>query len=170
MKTVFQTVALLGLLAGLNGMAFGHSKPAPGLNTVRVPRVPGASAVIVNPAAARILGKALFWDTAVGSDGSACASCHYHAGSDTRTINQINTGDLDANQVLGLTFQSTKSGGNPTGGINTNYQLRQADFPMWAFADPSDKTSKLLFSTDDVVGSQGTFMANWIKSSPSSAS
>jgi cytochrome c peroxidase len=31
------------------------------------------------------LGKALFWDAKVGSDGStACASCHAHAGADDR--------------------------------------------------------------------------------------
>jgi cytochrome c peroxidase len=27
-----------------------------------------------------VLGKALFWDVSVGSDGMACASCHFHAG------------------------------------------------------------------------------------------
>jgi cytochrome c peroxidase len=26
------------------------------------------------------LGKALFWDRQLGSDGQACASCHFHAG------------------------------------------------------------------------------------------
>ena len=30
------------------------------------------------------LGKLLFWDQSVGSDGQACASCHYHAGADIR--------------------------------------------------------------------------------------
>jgi cytochrome c peroxidase len=31
------------------------------------------------------LGKALFWDVQVGSDGrTACASCHFHAGADHR--------------------------------------------------------------------------------------
>jgi len=36
------------------------------------------------------LGKALFWDTAIGSDGQACASCHFHAGADSRSKNQLN--------------------------------------------------------------------------------
>lgn len=41
--------------------------------------------------AALQLGKALFWDMQVGSDGvMACASCHFHAGADNRTKNQLN--------------------------------------------------------------------------------
>lgn len=33
-----------------------------------------------------LLGKALFWDVQAGGDGqTACASCHYHAGADTRS-------------------------------------------------------------------------------------
>jgi cytochrome c peroxidase len=37
------------------------------------------------------LGKALFWDTQVGSDGvQACASCHFHAGADDRSKNALN--------------------------------------------------------------------------------
>ena len=37
------------------------------------------------------LGKALFWDMQVGSDGvQACASCHFHAGADNRAKNALN--------------------------------------------------------------------------------
>lgn len=39
--------------------------------------------------AAEQLGKALFWDMAIGSDGMACASCHFHAGADNRIKNQL---------------------------------------------------------------------------------
>src|SRR4051812_5908659 len=42
--------------------------------------------------AAIALGKALFWDEQVGSDGQACASCRFHAGADDRTKNQLNPG------------------------------------------------------------------------------
>jgi cytochrome c peroxidase len=171
MKTRFFFLGFfLCLAVGINGSVFAHGKPAPGLNTVRVPKVTGlvagSSPIIVNQKFARILGKALFWDTAISSDGTACASCHYHAGADERSKNQLNTGDLDDDRILGLTFQPTKSGSNPSSRINTNYQLRKSDFPMWAFADPGDKNSKLLFSTDDVVGSQGTFMANFVRVNP----
>jgi len=41
--------------------------------------------------AALQLGKALFWDMQIGSDGvQACASCHFHAGADSRSVNQLN--------------------------------------------------------------------------------
>ena len=43
-----------------------------------------------------VLGKALFWDMQVGSDGvQACASCHFRAGADPRSINQVNPGGAD---------------------------------------------------------------------------
>lgn len=36
------------------------------------------------------LGKALFWDVQAGSDGrTACATCHYHAGADSRGVNTL---------------------------------------------------------------------------------
>jgi cytochrome c peroxidase len=38
------------------------------------------------------LGKALFWDQQLGSDGQACASCHFHAGADSRSKHQLNPG------------------------------------------------------------------------------
>ena len=39
------------------------------------------------------LGKALFWDMQVGSDGvQACASCHFRAGADPRSRNQVSPG------------------------------------------------------------------------------
>src|SRR5262249_40075361 len=44
------------------------------------PILPDASEYIQDIEAARQLGKALFWDTQAGSDGVACASCHFQAG------------------------------------------------------------------------------------------
>ena len=50
---------------------------------------------IVNRNAAIQLGKALFWDMQIGSDGvQACGSCHFHAGVDNRTRNQLNPNHL----------------------------------------------------------------------------
>src|ERR1700704_2054380 len=38
------------------------------------------------------LGKALFWDQQVGSDGQSCGSCHFSAGADPRTRNAVSPG------------------------------------------------------------------------------
>ena len=44
------------------------------------------SGLVCDGEAALALGKALYWDMQVGSDGrTACATCHFHAGADTRT-------------------------------------------------------------------------------------
>jgi cytochrome c peroxidase len=57
------------------------------------------SAQIVKDQTALIrLGKALFWDMQVGSDGiQACATCHFNAGADIRLRNQISPNLSDAN-------------------------------------------------------------------------
>lgn len=47
--------------------------------------VTGLDAIVKDRKAAIALGKALFWDMRVGSDGqTACATCHYSAGVDAR--------------------------------------------------------------------------------------
>lgn len=58
---------------------------------------------IVNAAAAIRLGKALFWDTQTGGDGQvACATCHFHGGTDARLTNTVNPGpDTTFNIVAG---------------------------------------------------------------------
>jgi cytochrome c peroxidase len=56
-----------------------------------VPLPPNLGDFIKDKQAALRLGKALFWDMQVGSDGiQACASCHFAAGADNRTRNAIN--------------------------------------------------------------------------------
>src|SRR4051794_35523548 len=57
-------------------------------------RVPGpVGGDIVDRAAATILGKALFWDIQASGDGKvACATCHFHAGADSRMMNTLNPG------------------------------------------------------------------------------
>ena len=60
------------------------------------------------------LGKALFWDMQVGSDGvQACASCHFRAGADPRSKNQVSPG-LKHVPVADLTYST---------GTGPNYQL-----------------------------------------------
>lgn len=91
------------------------------------------------------LGKVLFWDVQVGSDGmTACASCHYHAGSNARFKNTLAPG---AKGEFAELFSGL--GGGP------NYTLDSGDFPFHRLLDPSDADSKVLTSIDDVVGAAG---------------
>ena len=60
-----------------------------------VPKLPDLTGIVKNPDWAVVLGKALFWDIAVGSDGMACASCHFHAGADARISNALSPGLIE---------------------------------------------------------------------------
>lgn len=93
------------------------------------------------------LGKSLFWDMQLGSDGvQSCATCHFHAGADNRSKNQISPGILAS--LKDITFQV---------GRGPNYQLTAADFPFHKLADPNDRTSTVISDTNDVASSQGVF-------------
>lgn len=71
-----------------SGSGEGGGRP---LSSVPVPQPVGGD-IINGPAAVR-LGKALFWDEQTGGDGRiACATCHFRAGADTRTLNVLNPG------------------------------------------------------------------------------
>ena len=132
------------------------TEPPPILQSLRgvaVPEPANLGDYVMDRYWATVLGKALFWDMNVGSDQiQACASCHFSAGADTRIKNQISP---DLNNVAGTpvseTFDMTASGGK--GG--PNYTLKAADFPFHQLANPLDRESAVLFSTDDVVSSQG---------------
>jgi hypothetical protein len=112
---------------------------------------PPLDQIIQNRTAAIALGKALFWDTAAGSDGQACASCHFHAGADNRIKNQINPGTLRTDDpTSGMTFGPTASGAATSG---PNYTLRTGDFPFHQFNNPDARNSGVRFTTDDVASS-----------------
>ena len=146
-----------------------HGTIPPSLKGVKAPEVPGllsgAGRIVLNRRLAILLGKALFWDIQVGSDGMACATCHYHAGTDARVTNQISPGHAPAVRPTAATFEPMASGdhGGP------NHTIRLSDFPLQQFADPSDFTSQVLFTTDDVVGSAGTFGGEFLGTSETSA-
>ena len=124
------------------------------LKKYNIPTTPGLlegkSPIIVDKTTAIQLGKALFWDSNVGSNGVACASCHFHAGADSRTTNQLNPGTLHLGDASSKTFNLL---GNK-GGVN--YELKATDFPFFKFDDP-DYRSTLSSMTDDVVGSAGVY-------------
>src|SRR5207253_629680 len=71
--------------------------PIPGPDTL-LGFQPLSTEIVKDQAALISLGKALFWDMQVGSDGvQACATCHFNAGADTRTRNQISPNLSDTN-------------------------------------------------------------------------
>ncbi len=133
------------------------------LSDVPIPR-PGNLTQFLNPGArARkqlvVLGKALFWDMQVGSDGQACATCHFHAGADNRTKNQISPGLKNVDPMLQEVFDPTF-----TGGGGPNYELTAEDYPFYHLEVPDERNFEervVLFETDDVVSSQGVFKAQF---------
>src|SRR5213594_2125233 len=46
------------------------------LKTVPTPQAPNFKTFVANRGTLKVLGKALFWEQQVGSDGQGCASCH----------------------------------------------------------------------------------------------
>src|SRR5215467_11388129 len=87
------------------------------LKRVSVPKT-DLSPYVADPNLLVALGKALFWDMQLSSDGRvACASCHFHAGADHRVQNQLS---------------------NPLGTFVPNYTLTLADFPFHQLADSND--------------------------------
>ena len=113
---------------------------------------------IVNRKLAIVLGKSLFWDTNAGSDGIACGSCHFHAGAEGRTRNQINPGQYHPNAPEGQTFDLTASG-HASG---PDYTVGTSDFPFFRLQDPADKHSAIRYMTDDVMGSAGVFKQDFL--------
>jgi cytochrome c peroxidase len=132
--------------------------PLLSLKTVEIPPVLGLENYVRDKAAAIALGKALFWDAKVGSDGQACASCHFHAGADNRLKNQLNPGHPGGDRLFNRTA---------TGGGGPNYTLKPADFPFFKLLNPLDRNSAVAFESNDVVSSQGTFAGDFLSLLPS---
>jgi len=116
------------------------------LRAVAIPEPLGLDEFIKDRDAAIRLGKAFFWDMQVGSDGvQACASCHFRAGADPRSRNQLSPG-LKRVPQPDLTFTA----GGP------NYQLSAIDFPLTRLAIPGLRGALDPFTdSSDVVSSQG---------------
>ena len=137
---------VVGLALALGGVvtlgaapARAQSDPArtASLKTVPVPEPANLADFVRDREAAIALGKALFWDMQIGSDGvQACATCHFHAGADSRSRNQLNPG---TRRVLDDgTADPDDAFAAP---LRVNQQLAAADFPLSPWSN-------------DVVGSQ----------------
>ncbi|UHQ19041.1 hypothetical protein LVB87_12740 [Lysobacter sp. KIS68-7] len=132
------------------------------------PSIP--SDYIRNRAFAQVLGKALFWDMQVGSDGvQACATCHFSAGADTRLRNQINPGILAGDTELGI-FRNRHpdTPPNTTDDVDVNRDLAASDFPTHRLTNNSLPGEPLLNpgnvtrDTNDVVSSMGVRLRRFI--------
>ena len=125
------------------------------------------SAYVADETAALALGKALFWDQQMGSDGIvACATCHFSFGVDARTRNTVAPGGF-------ASAQSPDFDDDAFYGPNKN--LSPEMFPFHQKIDPlkrtidfpddenlegeneyaSDHEDNILRNNNDVVGSQG---------------
>ena len=120
------------------------------LRRVPAPRPSNIADFIQDEKSAIVLGKALFWDTQVSSDGvQACASCHFHAGADNRSRGQLSPGLL-------LVDSSGKPQPDRSLRIGAMiHQLAAGDFPFRRLSNPSDRASTPIRDANDVVGSQG---------------
>ncbi|NWF60916.1 MAG: cytochrome C peroxidase [Fischerella sp.] len=163
------TIAVLVTLAVICGHTVSAQvTPAPALaslKTVPVPEPDNLGDFIRDRTAAIKLGKSFFWDMQVASDGiTACASCHFHAGADSRSKNQINPGVVRANiddpLVQDATFQV---------GGGANYQLKPEDFPFHRLSNPDDVNSTVLFDTNDIASSHGVFNTEFVDVVPGQA-
>ncbi|MBU7585225.1 MAG: c-type cytochrome [Nostoc sp. TH1S01] len=141
----------------------GPSQPLASLKTVAIPEPSNLGDFVKDKKAAIALGKALFWDMQVGSDGiTSCATCHFHAGADNRAKNQLSPGLLrvDANSLPNP--DTTFSIGQP------NYTLKPGDFPFHKLANPDDRNSTVLSDSNDVASSQGVFNSQFISTNSGS--
>ena len=121
-------------------------RPLVSLKTVPVPGPSEAvlRTLVRDRAAAVQLGKALFWDTRVGSDNrTACATCHFHAGADARVKNEVSPGLLAGDTGFSV-------------GRGPNHTLTLQDFPLTRFAS-LEPGAAVVRDSNDVIASQGVF-------------
>src|SRR4028119_2392824 len=162
------TVVAVAILAGHTASAQVVPPPANplvSLKTVAVPEPSNLGDFVKDKPAAIALGKALFWDMQVGSNGQqSCGSCHFHAGTDNRDKNQLSPGLLRVNASgeadPDITFNAGKG---------PNYVLQPADYPFHKLADPNNRLSQVLDDANDVAGSHGVSLTKYIDIVPGSA-
>lgn len=166
-----------------NGMSWGALQPP--LNQASNP-VYGTTGGVVPPAvpahlapyvknvpAAIQLGKALFWDMQVGSDGkTACASCHYRAGADPvtgtgpapkdlfkRNRNQLHPGPdavFGNNSTVINTFDPNAPA-DPVTGLPVLKQLMALEFPWITTAKANYLLNTTIVNSTIPLGTQRDF-------------
>ncbi|WP_414572700.1 cytochrome-c peroxidase [Nostoc sp. CCY 9925] len=160
---VIAAMIMTAVIAGNTVSAQITGTPVASLKGVPVPEPDNLADFVKDKAAAIKLGKAFFWDMQVGSDGvTSCATCHFHAGADNRSKNQIAPGLLRVN-ADGTENPDTvfNVGGSP------NYQLKPEDFPFHKLS-PNDPAI-VVSDRNDVSSSQGVFNTKFVDVIPGSA-
>jgi cytochrome c peroxidase len=116
------------------------------------------------------LGKALFWDMQVGSDGlTACATCHHRAGADPIKHAEDALSVRDTNE-LNPGFNNSFDASLKAANVTLNPLL---DFPFFPAAQatkiptsPANATTNAFAAPvpgfDDVVGSQGVVQTDFV--------
>lgn len=140
-KTVYRlSRRAIALGLALNLLASPAAAALVSLKSVTVPKPANLDKYVLDEGSAIRLGKALFWDMQLGSDGlTACATCHFHAGTDSRDKNSL----------------GPDSSGVFASGKGVNKISVSSDFPFVGFADPEDRTTARAVVSTDVIGSQG---------------
>ncbi|HVP76688.1 MAG TPA: hypothetical protein VMV04_02230 [Thermodesulfobacteriota bacterium] len=158
------------IITTIVGIAFillsGLTVPPPASAQLKPP-LPDLTDIVKDKNWALVLGKALFFDQQVGSDGQACFSCHFSAGTDPRLKNQLSPGftDITFGPNGDSKFGSIQSdtgqvppGYMPSGAVaGPQYTLTPQDFPGHQLTDETNKDSPLRTTTNDRISSQGSF-------------
>jgi cytochrome c peroxidase len=136
---IAQAVVLLWAVGFTAPAAQGRLEGGLGsLKTVAAPAPTGLESYVADQRMLVVLGKALFWDVQVGSDGrTACATCHFHAGADHRRYNAL-ASTPDVSRAVPL-----------------NRRLTIEDFPFHQRADPNTSTSRVIRDVRQIAGSPG---------------
>jgi cytochrome c peroxidase len=160
----WESAALLVAVPIVLGLAASRTATA---DNLLKPILPDVSAYVADPESALVLGKALFFDEQAGSDGAACASCHFSAGADSRIQNQLSPGlkDITKGPNGDGRFGSERSDtlavarGHMPSGANAaaNYTLTPEDMPFHRLVDERDRNSSIVTTTNDRVSSAGSF-------------
>ena len=150
MTLVSWTIALGAAVVPFLFGAHAHAQTAffeRSLKGIAVPEPLDLNDYVADREAAIRLGKALFWDVRLGTDGqTACATCHHHAGVDSRTRGIAHPG----------------ADGAFSAGFAPGATTQASHFPTVQFANPADRFSALVRNVDDVAGSPGILRSTFV--------
>ncbi len=169
LKQCLSALTLIGVVGAGNTSALAAPaeeapdfEPLASLKSMVVPEPSYYYELVKNKDAAIALGKALFWEMRIGTDGEkACATCHFSGGADNRLKNQLAPAKSFHNFDEKL----------------PNDTLALSDFPFIKFTDvfSNDKSDSdfsagtLERDVRDVAGSQGVFLEKFISATPGEA-